>query len=167
MVRPEIDEVLRTHKQHHQMSCSVSALEFVAKLYGLIQLDKFPLQEDPKNQHNGFDDKDLQDAVGLSGSSELYEPQAAINLIEAETNLDRFPIVSFYMFSDTGQPLGYHIHVAAKQSGQSILIDPANGLVVAPTTEDLATAIKYYSEVDPIRKTIHILTLRPTHNEAL
>lgn len=88
-------EVLPAHRQLEDWSCSVSAFEFVAKLYGLIRLDVFPLQSDPANQRKGFAESSLLADVGLKGSDDYYDVASAVTLIQSELASGRHPDITF------------------------------------------------------------------------
>jgi hypothetical protein len=141
------------------MYCAVSTLEFVAKLYGLLPLDSFPLQSNPANQKKGFGERDLQDALGLQGWDKFYDVQSALEIIEKETIEGRFLGVSLLVFGANQKIEGYHIFVAARLDGLPILVDPADGQVKVRAKEDLAKILEYNSRMNPERKTIHLLYL--------
>jgi hypothetical protein len=109
----------------------------------------------------GFDEPNLQSAVGLKGSAAFYDTQSALELIEKETNAGKLPVISLrgFLIGLAPIPVNYHIYVAASEDGQPILIDPADGQVVATTKEDLAKVLEYNSHHNPERSTIHILVL--------
>ena len=157
----KLQDILRSHKQIRDWSCSVSALEFVAKLYGLLALDSFPLQQDEGNQKKGFGESTLQASLGLTGEEGHYDAQSALALIEEETNQGRFPIVSLANLPATPPRLTFHIHVAVSLQSQPTLIEPANGQVLATGKEDLAKELERNCQGNPVYSTIHIQTLRP------
>ncbi|MBD5779050.1 GNAT family N-acetyltransferase [Pelagicoccus sp. NFK12] len=112
-------------------------------------------------EKKGFGNEDLQDEVGLQGEDKLYDTQAALEVIEKETNRGRFPAVSLLLFREDRSPVGYHIFVAALRGQEPILIDPANGRTVATTKEEISKVLIQNSALNPERKTIHIQTLEP------
>jgi hypothetical protein len=161
---PPLSEVLKAHRQFPGDFCSVSALEFVSKCYGLTKLDQFPLQSDPQNEKKGFGEPILQSLVSLEGSEEHYDIPSALALIEKEMSADRFLAVSLRGFLVFGQiviPAGYHILVAARVEGLPTLIDPATKQVLARAKEELTKVLEWNSRHNPERTTIHILSLVP------
>ena len=164
-VPPPLNAVLLAHRQFPGDFCSVSALEFVSKLYGLTPVDHFPLQSNKQNTNKGFVEPALQTLVGLEGEAQFYDTRSALALIETETSMGRFPIVSLFgLITYDGKtlfPAGYHIFVAARHGTQSILIDPGLKRAFATTTEDVAKALEWNSRHNPERTTINILCLAP------
>lgn len=162
-------QVRGIHKQLHQNSCSVSALEFVAKVYGLIPSDSYPLQSNPQNQYKGFAEPDLQNEVGLLATSDKadYDISGAMDLLREETNQGRFPIISLRAFQADGSPAGYHINVVESTDGQLVLIEPADGSIRAASTKELEKELERSCHPDPRwpRNTLHILTIRPQNEQ--
>ena len=160
---PTLSEICRNHVQEsNSWYCSVSALEFAAKFYGLLPLDSFPLQSRPENERLGFDDTSLQNEMGLQGEDLGLLPQLALERIETETNQDKVVAIALLLFpKDPSQPPAYHIHLAAKEEGQLVLVDPANGQEICPARLDLATLLHANSRDNKERKEIHLLILSP------
>lgn len=163
-------EVAKVHRQQFHRSCSVSAFEFVSKLYGLIPLNSYPLQSNPENQKKGFDEPILQSEIGLRPLSnrDNYNIQSALELMKEETSRGRFPIVSLRAYSEDGRMEGYHINVVVSEEGQLILIEPADGSIRAATTEDLKKELERSCiPLHPqVRNTIHILIVHPKTEQA-
>ena len=163
------DEVRRIHRQSLPNSCSVSAFEFVSKLFGLLLLDKYPLQSIHANQGRGFAEPNLQSEVGLFATSdrEDYDIEEALGVLIEETNQDRLPIISLRAFREDGSPAGYHINVVASRDGELVLIEPADGTIRAGTTEGLKMELEQscHPSQDWPRNTLHILTTRPRNEE--
>jgi len=153
--------VLPAHRQLEDWSCSLSAFEFVAKLYGLIGLDIFPLQSDPANQRKGFVEPSLLADVGLKGSDDYYDVASAVTLIQSELTSGRHTVVSLLTFQTMGLPAGYHIYVAVDGQQGPCLVDPATRSVLAVPSTDLSHIFAANSARNPERKTIHVLTLYP------
>jgi hypothetical protein len=129
-----LDAVLQAHRQFDGDYCSVSALEFASKIYGLTPIDQFPLQSDPQNQSKGFDEQALQNLVSLKGHSAHYDIQSAVEAIVKETNQGKCVSVSLrgsLIFDQIVIPAGYHILVAVLQGPQPTLLDPATKQVLA------------------------------------
>lgn len=157
----KLKDILDSHKQIRDWSCSVSALEFVAKLYGLLEIDSFPLRQDEKNQKKGFGEASLQASLGLEGEEGTYDVKSALALIEEETSQGRFPIVSLANLPVIPPDITYHIYVVVLQQSQPTLIDHVNGQVLAKGKEDLTKVIEHNSQGNLERSTIHVQTLRP------
>jgi hypothetical protein len=162
-------QVRGIHKQLHQNSCSVSALEFASKLHGLIPSNSFPLQSNPQNQYKGFAEPDLQSEVKLSATSDKadYDILSALELLIKETSQGRFPIISLRAFQADGSPAGYHINVVESVDGQLVLIEPADSSIQAASTKELEKELERSCRPDPQwpRNTLHILTIRPQNEE--
>jgi hypothetical protein len=161
--KDHVEKVLREHRQFPGDYCAVSALEFASKAYGLLEPDKFPLQSISSNQQKGFDEQALQNLVLLSGHSNQYEIQSAVETIEKETSEGRCVSVSLRGFLIFGQiviPLRYHIFISLWSDGQPILIDPATKQILARGKEDLTKLLQENSLANPERKTIHMEILQ-------
>lgn len=160
MVTVNVDSIRKAHSQSPGDYCAVSALEFVAKCYGLVRPSEKPLQRIPENEHKGFDEK-LRRSVGLSGADNQYAPDEAAKLVESETTSKRMPCVALLRPFDpkSGAPVGYHIYVASKESGEVEVIDPANGDIVAKKLSEIEQLFAENAAQNPDRDTIHVLTL--------
>ena len=158
-------QVLQVHHQRPGDYCSVSALEFVSKMYGLIPLDQHPLQSNPQNEKKGFGDKVLQNLVHLDGEDKLHDIQSALGIIETEMNQDRCLIISLATFlTPDGTNYiqsSYHIYVLVSEDGQPTLIDPATQRSVGKGIEYLTKALEWNSQMNQERKEIHIQTIHP------
>lgn len=124
----EVPERLRKHYQRDGNFCAASGLESLAKLEGKLQPGEFPLQIDSSNEHRGFgeDERKLLLPYRLIAiCRDAYSGEEAAQIIGAEIDADRFPLVSLPVFDEKGALCGYHVHIFAKHQGEALWINPA------------------------------------------
>lgn len=150
---------LQQHRQQLPTSCAASGMEAILKLHELIPPDSFPYQDQFGGLNIGFEKISLLSDYGLLAQDSMYDIDIAISLLQQETDLGRFPLVSLLTVVN-GTPLGWHIYVAAKDGSDLILIDPASsgGNTYAKSIHAVRSALRHTLDAVSNRPTIHILT---------
>ena len=135
---------------------SASAHEFIMKSHGRLQPEEFPLQSDAKNENAGFQFQDFLASHGFAGQQpQSLDRPAAMKVIGQETANGKYPLLSVPV-SETK----CHILVAAKEGAETIIVDPADGKIVANSTKASEHLINGALHRVPGRDKLHLLTYK-------
>jgi len=150
-----LTEIARHHKQFPGEFCSASAHEFIMKLHGRVQLGEFPLQSDPENEDKGFDFQDFLASYGFAEQQQNLDRPSTMKVIAQETANGKYPLLSRPV-SETK----CHILVAMKDGTELIVVDPADGKIVANSTQATEQLMDSAIQRVPGRDKLHLLTYK-------
>jgi len=150
-----LTELARHHRQFPGEFCSASAHEFIMKLHGRVQPGEFPLQSDPENEDAGFEFQDFLASHGFAEQQQNLDRPSAMKVIGQETANGKYPLLSVPVSENK-----CHIFVAVKEGPETIIVDPADGKLVANSTQATEQLIDSAIQRVPGRDRLHLLTYK-------
>lgn len=154
---------LKQHCQKDGDSCGASGAEALLKLHGLIEQDKFPLQDLGENQPRGYGAIPFLAKHKILATEKHYSVKDSvpegIAAIETEANAGRFPLVVLPV-QLSGNKLYLHVYVCGNHNGDLVLVDPVplGGTILAKGRQGLATEFDKQFKKFPMRTTLHVMT---------